>query len=64
MHLITPVEEIVKSFIQFADGFTIEIKLTGSSHLKLVETVTEVFSLEVVDEHMLAVTVSAPVESS
>ena len=64
MHLIVPVELIVKSWTHVDPGFKILINPTGKSHLKFVPTVTEVFSELWVAEHWMAVTERVPCESN
>ena len=55
---------MVKSWTHVDPGFKMFIKPTGSSHLKFVPTVTEVFSELWDAEHWVAVTESEPCESS
>ena len=51
MHLIVPVEVIVKSVSQLAPGEIMVINPTGNNHLKFVDAVTEVFSEFCAAEH-------------
>ena len=64
MHLIVPVEVIVKSCSQVAPGEMIVIRPTGRSHLKVVDAVTVVFSEDWAAEHWVFATVRSAAPSS